>query len=166
MDTINKAIIFDRDGVINYLIFRPKDNFDKTLGWYSPLTLKDFSFVDGILEQIELFKKKGYLIIIIKNEPSIGRELSIEEFLKIDRFVRQTIKPAEIYYCPHRTKDNCGCKKPKPGLFLQAIKDFNLDINESICIGDSPSDTTAARAAGFKQAFEVESCRRGENKNG
>ena len=147
---MNKVIILDQDGVIVELIRRRRSFEDKTLGLYSPLCLDDVKLVKNIVENINKLKTLGYKIIIIKNEPSLGRELSIKEFLKIHYYIAKTIKPDWAYYCPHRDKDKCECRKPKAELFKEAIKDFNIDIKKSYAIGDNEWDAVPAKFLGFK----------------
>jgi D-glycero-D-manno-heptose 1,7-bisphosphate phosphatase len=147
---MQKSIIFDVDGCIVQLIKRKRSFEDKTLGLYSPLCLEDVELVKNIVENINKLKILGYKIITIKNEPSLGRELSIKEFLKIHYYIAKTIRPDWAYYCPHRDKDKCECRKPKAGLFKVAIKDFDIDIKKSYAIGDNEWDAAPAKFLGFK----------------
>ena len=71
----------------------------------------------------------------------------------IEEFKKQGINIAKVYYCPHKPEDNCDCRKPQPGLFKQAIKDFNIDVNESVAIGDKLTDLEAAHNAGIKTLY-------------
>lgn len=71
----------------------------------------------------------------------------------ISEFKKKDIKISKIYYCPHKPEDNCECRKPQPGLFIQAIKDFNIDVNESVAIGDKLTDLEAAFCAGIKNLY-------------
>jgi histidinol-phosphate phosphatase family protein len=136
------AIFLDRDGVIN----RERKDYVKNLN--------EFKIFSGVAEAIDLLRKKNFLIIIITNQSAINRKLldtstlenihkSFQEYLKsnntfIDAF----------YYCPHLPEENCLCRKPKPGLILDAAKDLKIDLKKSWMIGDSQKDIEAANSAG------------------
>ena len=112
---------------------------------------------DFILDFCKKYQDDGYLLIVVTNQAGIGKGLYEEkDFLElnqfmIDEFKKNGIDIAKVYYCPHKPDDNCECRKPKPGLFLQAIKDFNIDVNESVAIGDKLTDLEAAHNAGVKK---------------
>ncbi len=155
-----KAIFLDRDGTINV-----------TTGF---LTSADqFELIEGAAEAIKAINKSGYLAIVVTNQPVIARgECTFEELQRIHDKMETELGKAgafvdAIYVCPHHTdkgfegerpeyKCNCGCRKPKPGLLLQAAKDFNIDLSESYMIGDSHRDTEAGNNAGVKQSILIE----------
>ena len=155
-----KAIFLDRDGTINV-----------TTGF---LTSADqFTLIEGAAEAIKAINKSGYLAIVVTNQPVIARgECTFEELQCIhDKMETELGKSGAfvdaIYVCPHHTdkgfegerpeyKCNCDCRKPKPGLLLQAAKDFNIDLSESYMIGDSHRDTEAGDNAGVKQSILIE----------
>lgn len=139
-----KAIFLDRDGTIN-----------KYVGFLR--NIEDFELLPGVAEAIKLINKSGYLAIVVTNQPVIARgEVSWEKLNEIHRKM-QTLLGKEgayidgIYVCPHHPdkgfegerpeyKFDCDCRKPKPGLLLQAAHDFNIDLSQSIMIGDSDRD--------------------------
>lgn len=146
MNCMNKALILDRDGVINY------DH-----GYvYSQ---SNFQFISGIFELCHYFISLGYYIIIATNQGGIGKKLySHEDFIKlnnymINRFNDEGVEIKKVYYCPHSAQDNCYCRKPNPGMILNAVTDFDLDIENSILIGDKISDIQAGKLAGIKHCF-------------
>ena len=143
-DLKKKKILFlDRDGVINvdFGHVHKKD---------------DFKFCEGIFDLCREYQTKGYYVVVVTNQAGIGKGLyTIDEFLTlnefmIDEFKKQGIYVLNVYYCPHKPDDNCDCRKPKPGLFIKAIKDLNADLDKSVAIGDKISDLEAAHAAGIK----------------
>lgn len=155
-----KAIFLDRDGTINKMvgfITRPEQ----------------FELIPGAAEAIKKMNKAGYLVIVVTNQPVIARgECSFEELQTI-HYKMETELGKEgafvdaIYVCPHHTdkgfdgeraeyKCNCDCRKPKPGLLLQAAKDFNIDLSESYMIGDSERDVEAGKNAGVKESLKIE----------
>lgn len=145
-----KALFLDRDGVIN-------------IDFGHVYKKEEFKFVPGIFDFCKNYIKKGYIIVIVTNQAGIAKGLySKNDFLSLnsymlDEFLKNGIKIANVYYCPHKPEDNCECRKPKPGLFLKAINDLNICPELSIAIGDKITDLEAAHAAGIKKLFLVPS---------
>ncbi len=143
IDSSRKGLFVDRDGVIN---LKPAEH-DYVKLW------KEFFFVEGIKELLLTYIHQGYRIIVITNQRGIARgQISQKNFEEISHKMSNCLKEmgvpiSAIYYCPHEVEENCSCRKPKPGLILAAVKDFNLDIKNSILIGDSMSDIEAGKAA-------------------
>ena len=155
-----KAIFLDRDGTIN-----------KMVGFVTKS--EQFELIEGAAEAIKAINKSGYLAIVVTNQPVIARgDCTFEELQTIhDKMETELGKVGAfvdaIYVCPHHTdkgfegerpeyKCNCDCRKPKPGLLLQAAKDFNIDLSESYMIGDSHRDMEAGEHAGVKKSIKVE----------
>ena len=154
-----KAIFLDRDGTINVykgFLTRPDD----------------FELLPGVTEAIHRINKSGYLCIVVSNQPVIARgDCSFDDLKAIHDKMETELGHQgafidAIYYCPHHPdkgfegerpdyKFNCDCRKPKPGLLLQAANDWNIDLNESYMIGDSERDVAAGNAAGCKQSYLV-----------
>lgn len=139
-----KALFLDRDGVINidkHHIFRKED----------------FEFSQGIFDLCKEYSRAGFLIIILTNQAGIAKGFySEDDFLKltswmIDQFLANGIIISKVYYCPHHPDITgpCECRKPNPGMIIEAVKEFNLDITECILIGDMESDIEAGRRAGI-----------------
>jgi len=143
---MNKAVFLDRDGVIN----RKPAPHDYVKKW------SEFEFIPGIEKLIKRVNEKGYLVIVVTNQRGIARGLMAKRDLEeIHRKMKEELKKKgakidAIYYCPHDVEDNCNCRKPKPGMILKAAKDFNIDLADSIAIGDSGPDIMAGKAAGCK----------------
>lgn len=137
-------VILDRDGVIN----EESHEYIK-----SP---KEWLPIEGSLEAIAKLKNAGIKVTIATNQSGIARGLYTEETL--DKIHLKMIQALEklgasidgIFYCPHHPKDNCSCRKPKPGLLKRIAKQFKADLKEAICIGDSLRDLQAAQAVGAK----------------
>lgn len=155
-----KAIFLDRDGVIN-----------KHIGFLRKSD--EFELLPRVIDGIKAINKSGYLAIVVTNQPVIARgECTFEELQRIhDKMETELGKEGAfldaIYVCPHHKdkgfegerpeyKFDCECRKPKPGLLLQAARDFNIDLSQSIMIGDSESDIQAGRNAGCKESVLVE----------
>lgn len=151
-----KAIFLDRDGTIN-----------KYVGFLRHID--DFELIDGVADAIKLINQSGFLAIVVTNQPIIARgEVSWDELNEIHKKMATLLGKAGayvdgIYICPHHPdkgfegerpeyKINCNCRKPKPGLLLQAAKDFNIDLAESYMIGDDTCDVECGNNAGVKRS--------------
>jgi len=137
-----KALILDRDGVIN-----------TDVGYLHQI--HETEFITGIFDLCRFFQDRGFIIVIITNQSGIGRGYFTEEnFQKfnnwmIEEFNKRKIKIMEVFYCPHLPSDNCICRKPKPGMFNDAIRKYNIDVNKSWAIGDKDRDLEAANNSGI-----------------
>ena len=155
-----KAIFLDRDGTIN-----------KMVGFVTKP--EQFELIEGAAEAIKAINKSGYLAIVVTNQPVIARgDCTFEELQTIHNKMETELGKVgafvdAIYVCPHHTdkgfegerpeyKCSCECRKPKPGLLLQAAKDFNIDLSESYMIGDSHRDVEAGENAEVKKSIKVE----------
>ena len=154
-----KAIFLDRDGTIN-----------KYVGFLR--NIDDFELIEGVSETIKKINQSGYLAIVVTNQPVIARgEVTWDELHEIHRKMETLLGKDGayidgIYICPHHPdkgfegerpeyKFDCDCRKPKPGLLLQAAKDFNIDLSQSVMIGDSESDVKAGKNAGCKRSISI-----------
>ena len=154
-----KAVFLDRDGTIN-----------KYVGFLT--NLDRFELIPGVAEAIRKINKSGYLAIVVTNQPVIARgDCTWDELQAIhDKMETKLGKEGAyvdgVYICPHHPdkgfegerleyKRECECRKPKPGLLLQAAKDFNIDLSESIMIGDTKNDVLAGMAAGCKRSIVI-----------
>lgn len=152
-----KAIFLDRDGTIN-----------KYVGFLR--STEEFELLPGVIEAIKKINSNGYLAIVVTNQPVIARgEVSFEELHLIHNKMETELGKHGayldgIYFCPHHPhkgyegeipelKIDCECRKPKPGMLLQASEDFNIDLKESWMIGDSENDILSGRNAGCKTAL-------------
>ena len=160
----NKAILLDRDGVINEMVYNPEFG---TVD--SPLNPREFKLLPGIAKAIKLFKKLGFLVIIISNQPAIAKgKMNLELLEKIDKKMEKELAKEGaylngIYYCLHHPNTsqvkvkkylkNCNCRKSKPGLLLKVAKDLNIDLSKSYMIGDGLTDIQAGKRAGCKTIF-------------
>ena len=147
---MKKCIFLDRDGNINV----EKDYLHR---------VKDFEFEEGALEAIKIFSDSDYLVVVVTNQSGIARGYYTEEDVKtlhdyLDRRVREEGGRVDgYYYCPHHPekgigeyKKECGCRKPEPGMFLQAKEDLDIDFENSIMVGDKMSDVEAGKRLGMR----------------
>lgn len=150
-----RAIFLDRDGVIN------TDN-----GYVS--VVDDFEFIDGVIEALQALKAQGYLIVVITNQSGIARGYFTEEQFHILTewmdwsLADRGVDLDGIYYCPHHAehgigkyKLDCDCRKPKAGMINEAVQELDIDISQSILVGDKVSDLQAGIAAGISNNYLV-----------
>ncbi|WP_373948544.1 D-glycero-beta-D-manno-heptose 1,7-bisphosphate 7-phosphatase [Vibrio pomeroyi] len=142
------AVFLDRDGVINVDHGYVHDEHD-------------FEYIDGVFEAAKAFKDMGYLLVLVTNQSGIARGMFSEDrFLSLTQwmdwnFVDNGVELDGIYYCPHHAehgigdyKQDCECRKPKPGMFISARDFLKIDMANSVMIGDKAEDMIAAEAAG------------------
>ncbi len=145
---MKKALFLDRDGIINV------DH-----GYVYKIT--DFEFSNGIFDLVKLFTDAGYLIFVVTNQSGIGRGYySEEDFITLSNwmiaeFKKKAIKIEKVYYCPHLPKDKCHCRKPETGMIEEALKTYNIDIENSWMIGDKQSDIDLAKNATIQNSIYI-----------
>ena len=152
---MNKGVFLDRDGIVNV---------DKGYVYRK----KDFTFNDDIFNLCRLLQEKKFKIFIITNQSGIGRGFyTLKDFNLLNNWMLGVFKEhdiliSKIYFCPHHPTEGkeefkaaCNCRKPAPGMILQARKEFDLDLKASILIGDSFTDIQAGINAGIGQNYWV-----------
>lgn len=140
----NKAIFLDRDGVINHTVFRlGKER--------APYSMDEFRFIDGVSEAISELRSFGFILIVVTNQPDVARGwVSLDKVTQANEFVKNNLLVHDLKACFHTEKDNCLCRKPKPGMLLEAGSEWNTDFSQSFMIGDRESDVEAGQAAGCR----------------
>lgn len=137
-----KLVILDRDGVINY----DSDQYIKSPDEWKP--------IPGSLDAIARLNQWGYRVVVATNQSGVGRGLFDMDTLnaiheKMVRLVTQAGgKIDAIFFCPHTNHDDCGCRKPKPGMLEEIAQRYNADLTDVPVIGDSLRDLQAAVAIG------------------
>jgi D-glycero-D-manno-heptose 1,7-bisphosphate phosphatase len=141
---MNSAVFFDRDGVLNELVSRDG-------GFFSPRTVEDFQIFPEVMDVMSQIKSKGYLCIIVSNQPDIARgNLEKSELRSMTRILSSTLDLDDVFYCLHDDSDECDCRKPAPGLLLHAHEKWDLDLACSFMVGDTARDFEAAQEAGVE----------------
>ncbi|MDY6029945.1 MAG: D-glycero-beta-D-manno-heptose 1,7-bisphosphate 7-phosphatase [Acidaminococcaceae bacterium] len=145
-----KAVFLDRDGVLN-----------DDVGYLHKI--EDLHWIDGAREALACLRKSGYTLFVVTNQSGIARGYyTIEDMKKLHEHMGRVLAAGggaveKFYYCPHHRDGSvaeyavdCDCRKPKPGMLLQAMNEYDIDTEESFLIGDSSRDVDAAAAAGIK----------------
>ncbi|OOE44203.1 D-glycero-beta-D-manno-heptose-1,7-bisphosphate 7-phosphatase [Salinivibrio kushneri] len=151
------AVFIDRDGVVNV------DH-----GYVS--SIDSFEYIEGVFDACRALKERGYLLVLVTNQAGIARGyFSEQDFLQLTEwmdwnFADKGVDFDGIYYCPHHPSEGsgeyrieCECRKPKPGMLLDAAKELNIDLVHSVMVGDKADDMIAAEAAGITTRFLVRS---------
>ncbi len=143
---MNKAVFFDRDGVIN-----------NEEGLYYIYRTEDFRFNPGIKSVLKTLSDRGYLLILITNQGGISKGLYTRKdaahihLLMAEELGRDGVHFSEVYMCPHHPDvENCLCRKPQTLLFEKAMARFNIDILSSWFVGDRETDIEAGRKVGLR----------------
>jgi D-glycero-D-manno-heptose 1,7-bisphosphate phosphatase len=140
----NGAIFLDRDGVIN------ENSLTHVKSW------DEFHFIPGAIESIAELTKLGLPIFVVTNQAAINRGMmSVETLHDIHARMQQAIEAAggkitHIYHCPHDNDEACDCRKPSPGMLVQAAADYGIDLSCSYFIGDAWTDIAAGVAVGAR----------------
>jgi D-glycero-D-manno-heptose 1,7-bisphosphate phosphatase len=140
---MNKAVFLDRDGVLIQDTGYPGDP-------------ESIIFLPNIGNAIKALNDKGYKVIVVTNQSGVARGYFPEENVRrINQKIADKVRDAggvidRFYYCRHYPNENCSCRKPKPGMLLDAKKDFDIDFSKSYMIGDSESDMEAGRSVGCR----------------
>ena len=136
----NKALFIDRDGIFNELIFRD-GNYHSPRDWNE---IKHYS-----MEGIQKVKELGFKLLMVTNQPDIERKIIQESFInELHSFYQKNYQLDKVYLCPF-SSDTHPLKKPNPGMFHLAEKDFDLDLSKSFLLGDTERDTLAASRCGL-----------------
>ena len=145
---MNKAAFFDRDGTIN---------IDK--GYVH--RIEDFEFIKGMPEFIKKYNDEGYKVIVITNQAGIARGYYTQKEVEIlHNYINEELAKIgahidAFYICPHHPDftGECNCRKPKTGMVEQAIKDFDIDVKQSVLFGDKPLDIECGEKCRIKSFY-------------
>ncbi|MDP9092735.1 MAG: HAD family hydrolase [Actinomycetota bacterium] len=137
-----RAVFLDRDGVLNEAGLRDG-------GPIPPPSADHLRLLPGVAEACQYLAAAGLVLVVVTNQPDISRgALEPQELERMHRHLRGLVSLDAIYVCPHDDADGCPCRKPRPGLILQAARELDLDLNHSVLVGDRWRDIDAAQRAG------------------
>lgn len=140
----NKAIFFDRDGVLNHAIIKN----DKP---YPPASLEELMIFSDAEKSLTQLRANNYLLIGVTNQPDVARGTTKKSLVEqINQKLLQQLPLTEILVCYHDDHNNCDCRKPLPGLLLRASEQYGIDLEKSVMIGDRWRDIEAGQRARCK----------------
>ncbi len=141
---MRKAVFLDRDGVINRVIVEEGQV-------RSPRSFAEFELADGVAGCLQAMRALSYLVIVVTNQPDIARgKMPPADLEKMSEVVRSQLAVDDMLVCPHDDVHNCMCRKPKPGMLLEAKEKHDIDLRSSYMVGDGWKDMEAARNAGCR----------------
>lgn len=155
---MRKAVFLDRDGVINKTIFRNGKH-------RAPDSPETFEFLPGVEEAARLLREAGFVLVVVTNQPDVVRGWQTRENVDtMNRMVAQALKTELVQVCFHDEPDDCDCRKPKPGMLLEAAEKLKIDLKASFMVGDRGIDVAAGHAAGCRSILVGTGC--GDPKQG
>jgi D-glycero-D-manno-heptose 1,7-bisphosphate phosphatase len=144
---LRPAVFLDRDGVVNEALTRNGLPF-------APSNLAELRITDGAAEALGGLRNAGYALVVVTNQPDVARgTISRSSIDDIHQHLGDRLPLDAFYACFHDESDACDCRKPRPGLLLQAAGDQHLDLAASYLIGDRWKDIDAGWAAGVVPVF-------------
>jgi D-glycero-D-manno-heptose 1,7-bisphosphate phosphatase len=144
---VRRAVFLDRDGVINRSLERGGRP-------YAPTSLAEFEILPGVAESLLALRRSGFLNIVVTNQPDIRTGKQLPEVLQLMHdHLFESLALDAIQVCPHTDKDDCSCRKPRPGMLFDAAQNLNVDLGASWVVGDRWRDIAAGQAAGCKCCF-------------
>jgi D-glycero-D-manno-heptose 1,7-bisphosphate phosphatase len=144
---LRRAVFLDRDGVLNDAMMRERKPF-------SPASLAETRILPGVPEACTALKRAGFLLIVATNQPDIARgKADVATVDAINTYLKDALGLDAVMVCPHDDPDRCHCRKPKPGLLLDAAQRYGIDLTQSWMVGDRWRDVEAGRAAGCRTVF-------------
>lgn len=142
--TTRQAVFLDRDGVLNRALVRKGRP-------YPPTSLTELEILPGVVEACTSLHEAGFLLIVVTNQPDVARGTQRREVAEtINQALRKRLPLDDIRVCYHDDVDHCPCRKPEPGLLLEAARDWEIDLSASFMVGDRWKDVEAGRRAGCK----------------
>ena len=140
----SRAVFLDRDGVINYAVVRDGKP-------YPPANLTELRTTPGAESALKELKGRGFKLIVVTNQPDVARGLQTQAAVEtINQALSSSLPLDDIFVCYHSDDDHCDCRKPKPGMLLDAAKKHNIDLARSYLVGDRWRDIDAGHNAGCK----------------
>ena len=142
--SVRKAVFLDRDGVINQAIIKNGKP-------YPPSSISELKIITGVKEALEDLREAGFLLIVVTNQPDVARGATDKLLVEtINNTLISQLPLDDVFVCYHDDNDKCDCRKPLPGLILQASSKYNIDLNNSFMIGDRWRDIDAGKNASCK----------------
>lgn len=144
---MRRAVFLDRDGVVNRAILRDGRP-------HPPATLADLRVLAGARDACRKLREEGFALILITNQPDIARgTVTAAQVAEINHRLKRYLELDDICVCPHDDAARCSCRKPRPGLLLDAARCWNIHLASSYIVGDRWRDVEAGHRAGCQAVF-------------
>lgn len=144
---MRQAVFLDRDGVINRAVVKNGKPFP-------PASLDAFEFLPGVESAAHALRKAGFLIVVVTNQPDVATGVQAREVVEsMHKKLHAAAICDDIKVCYHTDDDACDCRKPKPGMLLEAAQEWQIDLPRSFMVGDRWRDVSAGKAAGCQTFF-------------
>jgi D-glycero-D-manno-heptose 1,7-bisphosphate phosphatase len=170
---MQQVVFLDRDGLLNRAFLQADGKS------HPPASPQELEILPGVMDVCQSLRRAGFLLIVVTNQPDVARGTQRREVVEaINMELRRQLPLDDIRVCYHDTPDNCLCRKPKPGMLLEAASIWDIDVRKSFLIGDRWTDVAAGRRAGcktvlvspdpsearrFQPDFQTDSLREAEN---
>ena len=143
-DSPRPAVFLDRDGVLNQVFVRAGVT-------HPPAHVGEFEFLPGVPQAVRRLHAAGFALVVVTNQPDVARGLQTREGVEaIHQRLRDELPMLEVLACYHDNGDDCACRKPRPGMLLEAARRWQIDLRRSFLVGDRWSDVIAGQAAGCR----------------
>jgi D-glycero-D-manno-heptose 1,7-bisphosphate phosphatase len=143
---VRRAVFLDRDGVLLPVVVR--DNVPR------PIAEEEVELLPGVAEACSALREAGFLLVVVTNQPDIARgTLSAETVERINARLGSLLPLDDVRVCPHDDADDCDCRKPRPGLLVDAAAAWQVELTSSFMVGDRWRDVEAGRRAGCRVIF-------------
>jgi D-glycero-D-manno-heptose 1,7-bisphosphate phosphatase len=141
------AVFLDRDGVLVIPRFRDGRSF-------APTSLEEFAVYPDAASSVRRLKLAGFKVVVVTNQPDVGeRKVSREIVEEMNARLCREMPIDAIKACYHTKIENCACRKPRPGMLVEAAAELDIDLRASVMVGDRASDVEAGTRAGCRTVF-------------
>jgi D-glycero-D-manno-heptose 1,7-bisphosphate phosphatase len=143
----NRAVFLDRDGVLNQAVVRNGKP-------YPPASAAELVLAPGAETALQELKAQGFFLLVVTNQPDVAKGITTRAAVdEINQKLASQLPLNEVFVCFHQDKDQCDCRKPKPGMILEGARKYNVDLAESFMVGDRWRDVEAGQNAGCRTVF-------------
>ena len=144
MNPVQPAVFLDRDGVLNRVFVRAGVT-------HPPASVQKFELLPGAADAVRRLHAEGFSLVVVTNQPDVARGTQTRDGVEaIHRCLCAELPMLQVLACYHDAGDDCVCRKPKPGMILEAARRWQLDVPRSFLVGDRWSDVAAGQAAGCR----------------
>lgn len=142
-----RAVFIDRDGVLNRTHVRDGKP-------YAPTRLEDFVLIPGVEAAVDRLKDAGFVLVVVTNQPDVGNGLVPQSVVEdMNAHLMANLRIDALKVCFHKQSEGCACRKPKPGMLMEAAHELDISMADSFMVGDRNGDILAGKAAGCRTIF-------------